>query len=445
MFSAIGRLIAGVWRWFTGLFAFRAPEHERRGAVRSTARVTWRAGTILFILGFIAWNVAFVWATLGTRNYSLAYPKQILQPATAVAPAQPPAEPSPPPGAPAQPQPAPGSPAVPAAPGAADGATGAADGQSGLPAAAMTAPAAPGAPGTPVAGEPGQCHPSKLVEMQAYLIDFLVNQNRWVPSMPQYKAGVLGIWSWEETPFFDNKQAFQLGVLSALRRTGVELTDILGRTRGTSAADADLQAAQSALQTDERTWYFNPFDRQRPFGPTTATPTYYRQAMRNYIAFNERLAKCEATFDARADNLLQFLERVAADVGSTIDILGKRSQGERYDPRADEFVPGEGNDRGWFDFRADDLFMFSSGKMYAYHGLLQAARADFAGVIQRRDIGAIWDLMEEHVAEAAALQPLIVSNGREDGALMPDHLAVLSQKMLRARANMSEIRDILTR
>ena len=30
-------------------------------------------------------------------------------------------------------------------------------------------------------------------------------------------------------------------------------------------------------------------------------------------------------------------------------------------------------------------------------------------------------------------------------AYWPDHLAVLSQKMLRARANMSEIRDILTR
>ena len=148
-------------------------------------------------------------------------------------------------------------------------------------------------------------------------------------------------------------------------------------------------------------------------------------------------------FDARADNLLQFLERVAADVGSTIDLLGKRSQGMRYDPRTDEFVTGEGNDRGWFDFNADDLFMYASGKMYAYHGLLQGLRSDFAGVIQRRDISAIWDLMEEHVAEAAALQPLIVSNGREDGAFMPDHLAVMSQKMLRARANMSEIRDIL--
>lgn len=449
MFSWIGRMIAGFWRWFIGLFAFRAPEHERRGPAHAAGRFAWRAGVILFILGFIAWNVDFVWNSVWTAGYSLAYPKQVLGQQAAAAPASPqpaPATETQPPAAPAEPtqpltSPPPEAPATTTPPA---GTSGSLNGTA-APQVATLDMAQLAAPGTPEPGSTTSCHRSKLVDMQIYLIDFLVNQNRWVPSMPQYKAGVLGVWSWEETPFFDNKAAFQLGVLSALRRTGVELTDILGRTRGTSAADADLQSAQSALQTDERTWYFNPFDTSRPFGPTTATPTYFRQALRNYTAFNDRLGKCEAMFDARADNLQQFIERVAADIGSTIDILGKRSQGERYDPRTDEFVTGEGNDRGWFDFRADDLFMFASGKMYAYHGLLQAVRADFAGVIQRRDLGAVWDLMEEHVAEAAALQPLIISNGREDGALMPDHLAVLSQKMLRARANMTEIRDILTR
>ena len=44
MFSAIGRMIAAFWRWFTGLFSFRAPDHARHGAVHATARVTWRAG-----------------------------------------------------------------------------------------------------------------------------------------------------------------------------------------------------------------------------------------------------------------------------------------------------------------------------------------------------------------------------------------------------------------
>ena len=127
------------------------------------------------------------------------------------------------------------------------------------------------------------------------------------------------------------------------------------------------------------------------------------------------------------------------------DQLAKRSQGVKYDPRSDTFAEAGGNDLGWFDFRADNLFHQARGQMFAYHGLLQAMRMDFARVIERRDLADVWDRMEQHTAEAAALKPLIVSNGREDGLFMPDHLSVMAQKMLRARANMVELRDILDR
>lgn len=298
---------------------------------------------------------------------------------------------------------------------------------------------------TPQTGDPNQCRRSAIVDVQTYLIDFVVNENAWISSMPQYKIGFLGVVPWESTPFFDNKAAIQRGVLNALRRTGVELTDILGRVRGTSQADPDLQAARGLLQYDERTWWFNPFDTTRPFGPVQPSSSIYRSSIPLYERFNDRLANCQASFDARADNLLQFLERITQDTGSTVDALAKRSQGTRYDPKTDTFVDGEGNDRGWFDFRADDTFMFALGQMYAYHGLLQAARLDFADVVDKRDLGPIWDLLERHVAEAAALSPTIVSNGREDGMMMPDHLAVMAQNILRARANMTELRDVLKR
>ncbi|MCC2113640.1 MAG: DUF2333 family protein, partial [Hyphomicrobiales bacterium] len=150
-------------------------------------------------------------------------------------------------------------------------------------------------------------------------------------------------------------------------------------------------------------------------------------------------------FDARADNLRSFLSRITADLGSVADSLAKRSVGTRYDPATHTFVPGEGNDRGWFDFRADNYFYEALGQVYAYHGLLQAARLDFANVIKVRGLDDIWDRMEAHVAQAAAMSPMIVSNGREDGFLMPDHLAVMAQAVLRARANLTEIRDILDR
>ena len=125
--------------------------------------------------------------------------------------------------------------------------------------------------------------------------------------------------------------------------------------------------------------------------------------------------------------------------------MARRSQGEVYDVATHSFADGEGNDRGWFDFRADNFFHEMRGRMYAYHGLLQAARIDFAEVIEKRDLADVWDRMEAHVAEAANLSPLIVSNGREDGFMMPDHLSVMAENVLRARANMTELRDILAR
>ena len=77
---------------------------------------------------------------------------------------------------------------------------------------------------------------------------------------------------WDNTPFFDNKASFQRGINQAVRRTATELADNLGRVRGTSQIDPNLQDARGNLQFDEFTWYFG----LNPFGPKTPTPSYYR-------------------------------------------------------------------------------------------------------------------------------------------------------------------------
>ncbi|MGB0505015.1 MAG: DUF2333 family protein [Pikeienuella sp.] len=288
------------------------------------------------------------------------------------------------------------------------------------------------------------CAPSQIVAMQAALLNLNVKQNDWTPASPQYKFGFFGLVDWASTPWFDNKASFQIGVHNAVRRTGLELTDTLGRERGTSAADKDLEAARGKLQVDMATWNINLFDARLPLVATSASSAY-NDAMGLYQSYNARLAACDALFDARADNLRQYLDRVTKDLGSIIDQIARRSQGRNYDVASHSFVDGEGNDYGWFDMRADNLFNNARGRMYAYHGLLQAARIDFAEVIEKRDLTDVWDRMEAHTAEAAVLSPWIVSNGREDGFLMPDHLSVMAENMLRARANMVELRDILAR
>ncbi len=298
--------------------------------------------------------------------------------------------------------------------------------------------ATPGTPATPSAGiiatdEEAKeaeslvatCRRSLLVDATADLVDFNVNQNAWISSMLLYKLGLFGL-AWDRTPFFDNKAAFQRGVNQAVRRTTIELVDTLGRVRGTSQIDSDLQSARGALQFDESTWYFS----LSPFGPKTPTPSFYRSAIKDLQKFNTRLEKCEAVFDARADNLLQFIDRIANDIGATSAILRERS--ENYNS-------------GWFDTRADDRFWFAYGQLYGYYGILTAARADFADVIRERRLTALWDELEEQLRASLKIQPAIISNGAEAGWLMPSHLATLGFYVLRVRSNLVELRLVLDR
>lgn len=288
------------------------------------------------------------------------------------------------------------------------------------------------------------CAPSKTVAVTAQIVDILVNQNTWAPGDPVYKFGWFGVWSYEAGPFFDNKASFQIGAMRAVRRVTVELADLLGRARGTSAADVDLVDARGGLQFSERAWLINPLDPRLPLLSASASGTY-DAARASLLAYNAKLAACNALFDSRSDNLFQFLDRVANDVGGMTDQLASRSKGLRWDVETKQMAPGDGNNRGVFDFRADNLFYEAHGMMWAYHGILQGIRADFGEVIRQANLDQIWDRMESHVAEAASLEPLIVSNGREDSLFQPDHLSAMASNMLRARANMTELREVLNR
>jgi hypothetical protein len=269
------------------------------------------------------------------------------------------------------------------------------------------------------------CRRSAIVDVTADLVDFNVNQNAWISSMLLYKLGLFGI-DWDRTPFFDNKAAFQRGVHQAIRRTSIELVDTLGRVRGTSQIDSNLQSARGNLQFDESTWYFG----LSPFGPKTPTPSFYRAAIEDLKAFNDRLEKCAAVFDARGDNLLQFIDRIANDIGGTSAILRDRS--EKYN-------------LGWFDTRADDRFWFAYGQLYGYYGILAAAHADFKDVIAQRGLTQLWSELEDQLRAALNIQPMIISNGAESGVLMPSHLATMGFYILRVRSNLIEIRLVLDR
>jgi len=266
------------------------------------------------------------------------------------------------------------------------------------------------------------CGKSAITEITADLTDFNVNQNAWISSMILYKLGLFGV-DWDHTPFMDNKASFQRGINQAVRRTATELADNLGRIRTTSQIDNDLQDARGNIQFDEETWYFG----LQPFGPKTPTPSYYRDAIAKWRSFNTRLEKCQAAFDARADNLKQYIDRIASDIGSTSAILKDRA---------------ENNNLGLFDPRADDRFWFAYGQLYAYYGLMKASEADFEDVIKQRNLKSLWDTMDQQFVAALKIQPALIANSREDG-LFASHLTTMGFYILRVRSNMVEISNVL--
>ena len=268
------------------------------------------------------------------------------------------------------------------------------------------------------------CQSSAIVVVASDLIDRNVNTDTWVSSNPLSKAGLFGI-EWKDTPFFDNKAAFQLGINQALRRTAIELVDRLGRVRGTSSINQNLQEAREAMNYREDAWYatFSP-----PFLQPT-TQSRMRDARRKLLAFNEELSRCQADFDARADNLLQFLDRVTGDIGSTSEIIQRRLE-------AASFIG--------FDRRADDRFWFTYGQLYAYYAILAAARSDFRTVVQQRNLDAVWNNIDQNFRDSLRIRPPFVMNGSAS-SIIKSHLEAIGFNLLRVRSNLVELRDVLDR
>ncbi len=232
-------------------------------------------------------------------------------------------------------------------------------------------------------------------------------------------------------PFFqptyglDNMPNFQMGVISGLYRFSLELADQLGRTRGSSQVDEHLDKAAGLLKYAGDIWVF---DISTSFLPTASSEKQYRAAMRALEAYADRLKKGEAVFERRSDNLLATLDRMAADMGS-----------------ASAQIANFNRDVGFFPFslRADDLFYFNKGRLYAYYLILRELEYDFANVIQERDLTTAWQQMLESLRQAATLDPLIVTVGSASGMATPNHLTAQGFYLLRGRTQMKEITNIL--
>ena len=256
---------------------------------------------------------------------------------------------------------------------------------------------------------------SRAVAMAAALIHREVDVHAWVANDPWFKPGA----------WLDNMPNYQQGLVAAIARFTVELRDQVGRARGTSQDDGDLREAAGLLQFPGDKWLI---DLATSPWPQTTSEAQYRRARQALIDYNARLSRGQAVFERRADNLLATLDRLALDLGSSSAVLDQR-------------IAEHGGTM--FDPRADDIFYSIKGQAYGYAMLLRSLADDFAPVIRERDIGTLWRNMLTSLDHAAAMDPLVVMNGAPDGILAPSHLAAQGFYILRARAQMREITNVL--
>lgn len=256
---------------------------------------------------------------------------------------------------------------------------------------------------------------SRAVAIAAALIEREVDQHHWAANDPFFLPGGA----------LDNMPNFQQGMIAALARFAFELTDQIGRVRGSSQADPDLQEASGLLQYSGTKWVF---DFSTSMMPTATSEAQYRKARRSLLAYNRRLADGAAVFERRADNLQATLSRIALDLGSSSAALDRHIAESAGSP---------------IDIRADDLFYGVKGQAYAYLLLLRELREDYANVVKERELAGVWAQMLHSLQTAATLEPLVVINGTPDGQFLPSHLAAQGFYILRARTQIREITGIL--
>lgn len=237
--------------------------------------------------------------------------------------------------------------------------------------------------------------------------------DQWLPNKP----------FWHPSAPLDNAPNFQLGMMSAVSRFALELGDHLGRVRGSSAIDENVERAVTLLRYDGTIWYWG----QGNILPMAKAESQYRDGVEALLTYNQDVAAGQSTYDRRADNLIVLLDRIASDLGSASAMLDAR-------------VRAGG---GYFDSRADDIFFNVKGKLYGYAVILNAVGQDFSEVIEEKQAGEIWTNMLASLRMGAEMSPLLVINGDQDSTLTPSHLATMGFHVLRARTQMRELTDTL--
>lgn len=267
---------------------------------------------------------------------------------------------------------------------------------------------------------------SRAVDMAAALIAREINRTSWPANDPWFSPGY----------FLDNMANFQRGTLYAVRIFTDQMRQSIGRERGSSVEDSALNNAWSRLSISPNRWLYN-FGEGFTLIPQRSTESEYRQAIELLRSYNKRVATGEALFQARPDNLIEVLRQVRNDLGAASAAAQEKIEGRREEPVLD----GR-HGRPATDY---ELYYRHKGICYGYYQLLSSLQLDFASVIEDREISELWASMIDNLRQVGGMRHFMTLNAEPNAQMLPNHLANQGFYILRARIQVAEIMDILSK
>ena len=241
------------------------------------------------------------------------------------------------------------------------------------------------------------------IDMISYLVNREVYYKIWTPNLPFLFPSY----------FLDNMPNFQLGLMSAVGQS-VTIFDRMPINVASNDIRKDLSEAAELLQYPGNIWLFSP---QNKLLPAPSSNTQYKKGRKKLNNFNNEMATGKVILERSAENLEVFLKSVRKD------ILRQVAKTENYVRE---------NQKNWFDTKADDVFYFEQGKLYAYAQILRAWGMDFKNVLVKYDVYQQWTAMLKSLEEASDLNPSVIRNAKVNSSLAPNHLITLNYFASRA-------------
>ncbi|MCW7754688.1 DUF2333 family protein [Desulfobotulus sp. H1] len=215
-------------------------------------------------------------------------------------------------------------------------------------------------------------------------------------------------WGWRPNDLIrptDNVNNFQLGTLEVTRRTAVKLAEDISRTGSTASFNTHLEQAMNWFMIRPTKFWF------------PSAESKYKAGLREMGRYQEQLAKGDANFFNRSDNLIPLLIAYKNLLGSCNENLIKSHES---DGRPVSF------------FKADDYFYYSQGVANAMSIILEAVEHDFYPMLQNRDGLDSLRKAIYYCKKAEEIKPLIILNSDMSG-LLANHRANLATHISLAR------------